>query len=261
MNPTFSWNTLLCFMIILLGAVSGCVAPKPAPPPPPLACPPVEPNSIAMGKAEDTLNHYEALFAGGKESRADVLAQLARASFIVGQLSPKKSSAVYYRKGEDYAQIMVHEYPDRVEGHYWLAMNLCGQAEAGGYMMGRRLLPKIMGQMEQALALDDSYDQGGPHRVLGRIYYEAPGWPMSVGDISKSLDHLQEAVRLGPENSTNHLFLAQTLYRLKFYSQAEKQLHQVLKCNKTNLTPQALQEDQQQAQKLLMDMKNGKSSY
>ena len=120
----------------------------------------------------------------------------------------------YYQQGQSYAETLIREEPNRVEGHYWLAMNLCGQADVGGKLLGRRLLPRILEELQRAVALDEAYDQAGAHRVLGRIYYEAPGWPLSVGDMQKSLQHLQAAVRLAPATSTNHLYLAQTLLRL-----------------------------------------------
>ncbi|HZE20552.1 MAG TPA: hypothetical protein VE082_00730, partial [Desulfobaccales bacterium] len=169
--------------------------------------------TLNMSEADRALTLYEKAFAANTTPRPLILGQLTRTCFIVGQLAPDKYSEGFYQKGRVYAEMLIHEYPKRVEGHYWLAMNLCGWADAAGYMMARRLLPQIFEQLKQAVALDGAYDQAGPHRILGRIYYEAPSWPMSVGDIKKSLDHLLTAVRLAPENSTNHLFLAQTMYR------------------------------------------------
>ena len=67
---------------------------------------------------------------------------------------------------------------------------MCGLADVGGRLQGFKLLPRIMAELKQSLALDETYDQAGAHRVLGRIYYEAPSWPISVGDSKKSLQHL-----------------------------------------------------------------------
>jgi tetratricopeptide (TPR) repeat protein len=211
--------------------------------------------TLNMSQADKALSLYEGVFASGAAPRPLILGQLARTCFIEGQLAPTKYSKGFYQKGRIYAETLIHEAPNRVEGHYWLALNLCGWADAGGYMMARRLLPQIVEELKKAAALDGAYNQAGPHRVLGRIYYEAPDWPMSVGDISKSLKHLQTAVRLAPENSTNHLFLAQTMYRLHYTSLAEQQLEQVLKCTQYALAPQTLQDDQKEARRLLAEMK------
>jgi tetratricopeptide (TPR) repeat protein len=211
--------------------------------------------TLDMSQAEKALALYEGALSAGTAPRPLVLEQLARTCFIMGQLAPQKYSEGYYRKGRIYAEMLIHEDPNRTAGHYWVAINLCGWADAGGYMMGRRLLPQIIEELERALALDEAYDQAGAHRVLGRIYFEAPGWPMSVGDLTKSLHHLQAAVRLAPDNSTNHLFLAQTMYRLHYPSLAQQQLEQVLRSTQHAIKPQDLEEDQREAQRLLVEMK------
>jgi tetratricopeptide (TPR) repeat protein len=245
-----------------LSAASGASVPVPAPPGALAEADTLlKSPTLNMSQADKALGLYEGVFAAKTAPRSLILSQLARTCFIVGQLAPDKYSEGFYQKGRVYAEMLIHEYPNRVEGHYWLALNLCGWADAAGYMMARRLLPQIVDQLKQAVALDGGYNQAGPHRVLGRIYYEAPGWPMSVGDISKSLEHLLTAVRLAPENSTNHLFLAQTMYRLHYTSLAEQQLEEVLKCTQYALTPQDLKDDQKEARRLLTEMKNIHRGY
>jgi tetratricopeptide (TPR) repeat protein len=209
---------------------------------------------LDIPQAEKALALYQGLLASGAAPRPLVLARLTRTCFLLGDMSLRKYSKGYFRQGEVYARMLIAEDPHRTEGHYWLAMNLCGQADAGGYMLGRRLLPQIIQELERAVALNDTYDQAGAHRVLGRIYFEAPAWPMSVGDLQKSLKHLQTAVRLAPKNSTNHLYLAQTLYRLHYRALAQRELEQVLKCTRHAEKPQGLEEDKQEARRLLAEM-------
>ena len=168
-----------------------------------------------MSQAARALSLYQGVLSTAGAPRASLLAHLSRTCFVLGQMAPKPQSMEYYRQGQSYAETLIREEPNRVEGHYWLAMNLCGQADEGGKLLGRKLLPRILEELQRALALDETYDQAGAHRVLGRIYYEAPGWPLSVGDLQKSLHHLKAAVRLAPATSTNHLYLAQTLLRLQ----------------------------------------------
>jgi tetratricopeptide (TPR) repeat protein len=267
MKLTYCLKILGCLTLGLLGAAASLNAapsasvPVPAPPgalaeADALLKSPV----LNMRQADKALDLYERVFAAKTAPRPLILSQLARTCFIVGQLAPDKYSDGFFQKGRVYAEMLIHEYPNRVEGHYWLALNLCGYADAAGYMMARRLLPEIVEQLKKAVALDGSYDQAGPHRVLGRIYCEAPGWPMSVGDIQKSLDHLLTAVRLAPENSTNHLFLAQTMYRLHYTSLAEQQLEKVLKCTQYAVIPQNLKDDQKEARRLLAEI-NGQQQY
>ena len=54
-------------------------------------------------------------------------------------------------------------------------------------------------------------------------------------------------MRLSPATSTNHLYLAQTLLRLKDNPAAEQELEQVLKSTRGAVKPQDLEEDRREA--------------
>ncbi|HEY9074839.1 MAG TPA: hypothetical protein VIN67_11970, partial [Desulfobaccales bacterium] len=205
--------------------------------------------SLNLRMAQQALALYtDCLSAGG--ASVTLLPWLARVCFICGDLAPKEQRAGYYEKGLTYAERLLTEQPSGVAGHYWKALNLCGLADVGGRFHGLRLLPRILEELKESLALDETYDQAGAHRVLGRIYYEAPGWPISVGDRMKSLEHLTAAVRLAPDNSTNHLYLAETLLDLKKPVQAKEELEKVLQPGQTALDPQSLMQDRREARRL-----------
>jgi tetratricopeptide (TPR) repeat protein len=251
MKPTRCLKILGCLGLIILSVTAGLSA---APDPMAEADALLQSPTLNAAQAERALNLYTGLLSCRSVPSTLILAKLARTCFIVGDITPKKYSEGYYRKGKIYAETLIREAPNQSEGHYWLAINLCGQADVGGYMMGRRLLPQIIEELKRAVSLDETYDQAGAHRVLGRIYYEAPAWPMSEGDMKKSLEHLQAAVRLAPDNSTNHLYLAQTLHSLHYRSLAQQQLEMVLKCTQYAVKPQDLEDDRQEARRLLADL-------
>jgi tetratricopeptide (TPR) repeat protein len=197
------------------------------------------------------LDLYTEILDQAKPPQGPILTRLTRTCFLIGELTVPSQRRKYYEKGQTYAEMLLEEQPHRVEGRYWLAMHLCGLAETSGSMEARKLLPRIMEELERAQAIDDAYDQAGCHRVLGRIYFEAPAWPFSVGDLEKSLQHLTAAVRLAPENSTNHLYLAETLIRLNRQVRARQELERVLQCSKHALMPRGLEEDRKEARRLL----------
>jgi tetratricopeptide (TPR) repeat protein len=213
--------------------------------------------TLTMSQATRALSLYQGALATAGAPRVALLAHLSQTCFLLGQMAPSQQSMGYYQQGQSYAENLIGEAPGRVEGHYWLAMNLCGQADVGGKLLGHRLLPRILEELQRAVALDAAYDQAGAHRVLGRIFYEAPGWPLSVGDLQKSLQHLKAAVRLAPATSTNHLFLAQTLSRLNEAGLARQELEQVLKSTRGAVKPQDLEEDRQEARRLLAEIQGG----
>jgi len=216
--------------------------------------------TLNLTQAARALSLYQGRLAtAAGADRASVLARLGRTGFLLGQLAPESQAMRYYQQGQSYAETLVREEPHRVEGHYWLALNLCGQADVGSKFLGRKLLPRILEELQGAVALNAAYDQAGAHRVLGRIYYEAPGWPLSVGDLAKSRHHLQAAVRLSPATSTNHLYLAQTLTRLNETGLARQELEQVLKSTRAAVKPQDLEEDRQEARRLMTEIKGGEA--
>jgi tetratricopeptide (TPR) repeat protein len=196
-------------------------------------------------------DHYEKLYPLAAQERPTVLIRLARLAFMLGELSGPAENKQYFRKGTSYADVLVHEHRARVEGHYWRALNLAGRAENSPSLEAYGLLPDILKEIRQALKIDPGYDQAGPHRVLGRIYFEAPGWPFSVGDLGKSIRHLEEAVRLAPHNSTNNLFLGEAYGKAGKWAQARNQLRQVFEATRHSLLPQNLKNDRRKADRLL----------
>lgn len=191
--------------------------------------------------------------------RANLLIRLARICFILGELSPKGEKNHYFAKGREYAEILSREHPEWADGHYWLGLNLCGLAEVAGAKRGLKMVPQIIEAMERALRVDPVYDQAGPHRVLGRIYFECPAWPLSVGDIHQSLRHLSKAAAIAPENSTNHLFLAETLLKLGKKPEAREELEKVLKATRHAVCAKELEEDRRQALRLLRENYRGQA--
>nr|MBP8646739.1 tetratricopeptide repeat protein [Syntrophobacteraceae bacterium] len=185
------------------------------------------------------------------EARRKALTDLARLYFLLGEYGEKSEREIHFTKGRTFADILCREEPGRVEGYYWLALNLAGLAECGGAGRALGLLPTIIENLKTALEIDENYDQAGPHRVLGCIYCKAPCWPLSEGDIKKSLHHLRRAVEIAPENSTNHLYLAQTLLQLCDLQEARRELQCVLAGTQHAEGPAALQYDRQEALRLM----------
>jgi tetratricopeptide (TPR) repeat protein len=205
---------------------------------------------LTFPQAEKALTIYEGILHTPRSESLLLLPRLGRVCFILGDMAPKNQRKYYYEKGLYFGEWMARDHPQLTEGHYWVAMNLCGLADVEGYMAARRLLPRIFEELTLAVSIDETYDQAGAHRVLGRIYCEAPDWPMSVGDPEKSLHHLRAAVRLAPNNSTNHLYLAQTLLRLHRDALAWDELQKVMNATDHAPNPKGVEEDRQEARRL-----------
>jgi tetratricopeptide (TPR) repeat protein len=98
--------------------------------------------------------------------------------------------------------------PDRVECHYWYAINVGLLAD-----VDRAYGLDAVGEMEVALKrageIDERYDYAGPLRLLGILYLRTPAPPVSIGSPRKGLRLLQRAVELFPDYPENYLYLAE----------------------------------------------------
>ncbi|MFM2082564.1 MAG: hypothetical protein RL380_1255 [Verrucomicrobiota bacterium] len=101
---------------------------------------------------------------------------------------------------------LLARHPKTAAAHYYLAMNL-GQLARTKTLGALKLVDEMEIEFKAALALDPHLDHAGPDRNLGQLYFQAPGWPASVGSHSKARKHLERAVELAPDFPDNHLCL------------------------------------------------------
>lgn len=52
--------------------------------------------------------------------------------------------------------------------------------------------------MELVLELDSNYADA--HYALSNLYDQAPGWPLSIGNKNKALEHIEKALAIDPDN-------------------------------------------------------------
>jgi tetratricopeptide (TPR) repeat protein len=157
-------------------------------------------------------------------NRYELLWKLARAHYHYGRrilddlpkdtpdkevAKVKKEQEKIFDQGVKYAQKAAKKEPKKVEGHFWLAVCYGVYGEARGIMKSLFLVDDIKEETRKALAIDETFEDGGPHRVLGRVYFKIP-WFVG-GSNSKSLKHLRRALELGPKDTLNYLYLAEVL--------------------------------------------------
>ena len=68
-----------------------------------------------------------------------------------------------------------------------------------------------------AIALDETFERGGPRRLLGRLHAVAPRVPFFTGWVSRTegVEHLERAVAIAPEDLANRLYLAEARLELE----------------------------------------------
>jgi len=88
---------------------------------------------------------------------------------------------------------------------------------------------KIRKFAEIVILLDERIENGGGHRVLGRLNAEAPKIPLITGWISRDLaiSELRRALEIAPRDLLTKLFLAEAL--LEFRSQQKQEALDILR--------------------------------
>ena len=137
--------------------------------------------------------------------------KLARACFDLANLATNEvPRGEYARRGIAVCRQWLAREPKSGPGHYYLAMNLgeLAQAEAPS-IAAYKLVHEVEREFKQAAELDVRFDFAGPARTLGELYFQAPGWPLSIGSKHKAREWLERAVALAPEYPENQLNLAE----------------------------------------------------
>lgn len=136
-------------------------------------------------------------------------------------------------------------------GYYYRAMatGLYAQQQP---LQSMDAMQKIQQDAFTAVKLDETYDMGGPHRILGGLYLRAPGPPTGVGSLQRALKHLRISYSLGKDQPDNNLLLAEALIRVDNEAEAKALLTPLLAKRKARSSHHLEQRDRyQRARELL----------
>lgn len=128
-----------------------------------------------------------------------------RAEFATNKLERSSLAEI----GMAAAQEVLRRESNSAPGHFYYAMNL-GQMARTRHLSALGMVSDMEEHFLTAIALDPQFRQAAPHRSLGMLYRDAPGWPASVGSRSKARRHLEKAVELCPGYPENLLTLLES---------------------------------------------------
>jgi hypothetical protein len=146
--------------------------------------------------------------ARGGIDRYEVQWRLARALFFLGQQAESSnSSRQLYSAGIGAGERAVALNAERVEGHFWVGVNLALFAEANRGIRGLRALRWARLELKRAAAISESYHDAGPLRVLGRLEHRAP--KILGGSLKRSRQLFDRALEIAPTNSVTLIYAAE----------------------------------------------------
>jgi tetratricopeptide (TPR) repeat protein len=152
--------------------------------------------------------------------------RLARTYYALAGRSRKEAAKKYYHRCLEQAEQTIALDIKSAWGFYLRGLCRGKLGEMQGVWSSLAMISPLKKDFKQAAKLDPSVSQGGPHRALGKLYLELPG--LLGGNVDKSVDHLKQAVVLGPKYADNYLFLADALYEQENYLAAKNTLQDLL---------------------------------
>ncbi len=205
--------------VLLTGACAPAVAPRP-PSPAVAVSDPVLTEELMLHQPCTT---DEAATLAGTGDEGDLRA--AACYLYLAQSAEERGEQLEMaRRGLDPAQQVARRRPESALAHY-LAAYLTGLVAEADPLRGLAGVRAIEEAALRARELNPHLDEGGPDRMLGELYLQAPGPPISVGDPEKAVKHFRSAVDVAPGFAGNRLGLAEALLAMEEPSSACTELH------------------------------------
>ena len=148
-------------------------------------------------------------------------------AFLVKQGKDKGLRLADAKKGRKLAETAVTMLPKSGLAHYLYAY-LTGLEAENDSLRGLELVPVIEREALLAAKLNPEVNGAGPDRMLGELYLQAPGAPLSIGDLEKAVAHYRRAIAIAPKHTDNRLGLVETLLEEGEEEEACTHLHGLL---------------------------------
>ncbi len=197
-------------------------------------------NRIFIARAQKAFFQAQLNYEANPDSATNAW-EFGRACFNLADLATNDTQrAEVARRGIEACRHLTAREPDSAPGHYYLAMNLGQLAKAKAPSIAAyKLVHEVEREFTTAANLDVQFDHAGPARTLGLLYFQAPGWPFSIGNDDKARTWLERAAQLAPDYPGNQLVLAEA--QLKWRERDElaatlKKLDAIWPAARTNLT-------------------------
>jgi len=179
-----------------------------------------------MATAQEALSKYREA-VGKAENKFEVFWKLSRILYYIGsRTESKEEKKIIFGQGIYYAKKAVALEPEKPDGHYWLGVSYGVYGETRGVLKSLSFVKPIKEAMNKIIELDREYEDGGPDRVLGRVYFKVPGF--AGGSKKKSREHLLKSKELGPNDALTRCYLADTFLSLEEVDKAREELEYVL---------------------------------
>lgn len=206
-----------------------------------------------MATAEEALALYRSAL-GMAEDKYESFWKISRIQYYIGaHTKDKKQKKAIFAQAVYHADRAIDREPEKPDGYYWRGVNNGKYGETRGILKSLSLVKPIKNDMNKIIELDRSYEDGGPDRVLGRVYFKLPGF--AGGSKDKSREHFEKSKEYGPNDAFTRVYLAETLMGQKELEKAREELEFVLNMEDDPLWLSGINECKEMARDLLKDKK------
>ncbi|MGD0727137.1 MAG: hypothetical protein ABSB63_16415 [Spirochaetia bacterium] len=182
---------------------------------------------------------------GGKEL-AELYWRAARETLELGDIAekakrPQPDILALFTEGEGYADKAIAADPQNDQGYFWKSANIGRWGQVRGIFDSLSKAGPMRDLLVKELSINP--ERSDPYFVLGQLYRELPGWPLSFGNIDaavslgrKAVELRQAQVQAGTEKELVYNFyneLAKSLYK-RDWSAARRVSEQKAKAAKLN---------------------------
>jgi tetratricopeptide (TPR) repeat protein len=162
--------------------------------------------------------------ANNPEQKAELYWRAARAWLNLGDEAEDAGSGeeqllAFFERGEAEAEKAIQADPDNHLGYYWKSANIGRWGQVKGILNSLFKAKPMRDLLQQALAVEPEHADS--YYVLGQLFEQVPGFPVSFGDNDhavslgrKSIDLHERQVRAGVEDRLNYDFYTETAKHL-----------------------------------------------
>lgn len=180
----------------------------------------------------------------------EIMWRSGRALFFLGQEAEGKTDArEFHARGAHVCEQAVCRAPARVEGHFWLGVNLALQAQAMNPLAAMRLARRARRALERAARIDPGHHDAGPLRVLARLKQKLPR--VLGGGRARARADFIRARELAPSNTVTRLYFAELLLETGDAAGAQRELETLLQLKLRPEWKFETERDQRLAQEML----------
>jgi tetratricopeptide (TPR) repeat protein len=161
----------------------------------------------------------------GDSDSAELYWRLARATLNIGDETEKSGAGPdmlleIFEEGESYASRSIELDPGNHLGYFWKSANIGRWGQIKGVLNALRKADKMKDLLETAVTLKP--DHAVSFYVLGQLYDQVPGFPISFGNADYSVSLGRKAIELHEEQYRNG---TEKKFDYDYYNELAKHLY------------------------------------